>query len=115
VKSFLKLFIACLLARSRRRPIELAIITRIGTFYYTRNIVHYIGYCITTVDHVDVSCMHSHGCCIQTVCMNGTFQRKNVISDSIDVMRRNTDTEISKLETVSIAEPLQNRQHAQNR
>jgi len=43
------------------------------------------------------------------------FSEKNVISVSIDAMRRNTDTEISKLETVSIAEPLQNRQHAQNR
>jgi len=41
--------------------------------------------------------MYSHGCCIQTVCMDGTFQQKNVISVSIDVLRRNTDTKISKL------------------
>jgi len=41
--------------------------------------------------------MYSHGCCILTVCVDGTFQRKNVISVSIDVMRLNTDTKISKL------------------
>jgi len=39
--------------------------------------------------------MYSHGCCIQTVCMDGTFQRKNVIS--VRRIRRNTDTKISKL------------------
>jgi len=45
--------------------------------------------------------MYSHGCCIQTVrmdAMDGTFQRKeNVTLVSIDVMRRNTDTKISKV------------------
>jgi len=46
-------FIACMLARSRRRPIGLATITLICTFYYARNIVHYMGYCINIV-HVYV-------------------------------------------------------------
>jgi len=47
--------------------------------------------------HKHSGCMYSHGCCIQTVCMDGTLQRKNVILVSIDVIRRNTDTKISKL------------------
>ena len=68
VKSFLSL--VCW--RAAGVGIGLAIITRNGTFYYTRNIVQYTGYCINTAD---VSCTY-HGCCIQTVCMDGTFQRK---------------------------------------
>ena len=80
VKSFLSLVSSCLLARSRRRPIGLAIITRTGTFYYTRDIAHWLL-------HKHNWCMYSHGCCIQTVCMDGTFQRQNVISVSINVIR----------------------------
>jgi len=53
-------FIECLLSLS-----GLAIITRIGTLYYTRDIIVHFGYCTNAEE-----------CCIHAVCMDGTFQRK---------------------------------------